>query len=452
MDATKYADTIGTSASPGDLRGLNPGGARWIAVVNGFAAANDGGGGVFYWDAASVVADDGGTIIQVTGVSTGRWVRVFSGALNVRWFGAASSTIAARTAGIKAALLAAAGASKQAVYFPPGTYDVNDELVVPDGTTVSGDGWSSQVRQNTREKNLFVSGTGCVFRGLHLIGDRYLLGDTGTPASLFDKNNGVYAQGKRGITVTDCFIERCEAGGVKFEGCRDVAVLNNRFFANPNPGSFSGSASDVVLWSSSGAARILIHGNYCLSNNSQGIYVDALGGDSDVIVSNNICVTLDPSTCTLQGTWSEQAAAGVQRRHGIIIGYSSNTSGPRCVVEGNLCRNTGWTGIYKPSNGSGPVLISSNVCSLNGLVSGNSLAGGIFIAQSGNEEVIGNYIVDYQNPGGATGGITVNAVGTQALPTLISNNTVRASKDCSGGSPCFAWEAEHHSVGGPQRG
>jgi len=56
--------------------------------VLGYYAKGDGGGGLFYWDAASTEADNGGTIIQANAITTGRWKRVFSGAVNVKWFGA----------------------------------------------------------------------------------------------------------------------------------------------------------------------------------------------------------------------------------------------------------------------------------------------------------------------------------------------------------------------------
>ncbi len=36
---------------------------------------NDGGGGIYFWDASSTATQDGVTIIQVTGVTTGRWMR-----------------------------------------------------------------------------------------------------------------------------------------------------------------------------------------------------------------------------------------------------------------------------------------------------------------------------------------------------------------------------------------
>jgi len=54
--------------------------------VLGYYSKGDGGGGLFYWDAASTEADNGGTIIQATAITTGRWKRVFSGAVNVKWF------------------------------------------------------------------------------------------------------------------------------------------------------------------------------------------------------------------------------------------------------------------------------------------------------------------------------------------------------------------------------
>lgn len=56
--------------------------------VLGYYEAGDGGGGTFFWDASSTATDNGGTVIAATGVTTGRWTRVYSGAVNVKWFGA----------------------------------------------------------------------------------------------------------------------------------------------------------------------------------------------------------------------------------------------------------------------------------------------------------------------------------------------------------------------------
>jgi len=59
-----------------------------LATVLGYYSYGDNGGGDFYWSSASVETDNGGTIIQVTGVVTGRWKRVFNNVINIRQFGA----------------------------------------------------------------------------------------------------------------------------------------------------------------------------------------------------------------------------------------------------------------------------------------------------------------------------------------------------------------------------
>ena len=59
-----------------------------IVTVSGYYTPGDGGGGQFYWDASSTATDNGGTVIKVTALSTGRWLRVFDDRISVRWFGA----------------------------------------------------------------------------------------------------------------------------------------------------------------------------------------------------------------------------------------------------------------------------------------------------------------------------------------------------------------------------
>jgi len=61
---------------------------RSTAIVLGYDAPNDGGGGQFYWNATSVLPPDGAMVLQVTGVASGRWLRITENrTLNFRWFG-----------------------------------------------------------------------------------------------------------------------------------------------------------------------------------------------------------------------------------------------------------------------------------------------------------------------------------------------------------------------------
>src|SRR3954468_24366836 len=60
-------------------------------LLDGYVAANDGGDGVFVWRATLADQDNGGTVVRPDGVAPadpGRWVRRYSGTVNVRWFGA----------------------------------------------------------------------------------------------------------------------------------------------------------------------------------------------------------------------------------------------------------------------------------------------------------------------------------------------------------------------------
>jgi hypothetical protein len=59
-------------------------------VARGYYNAGDGGGGLFVWHPESAAKEDQGTILASK--PSGRWYRVYSGALNVRWFGAWGNT------------------------------------------------------------------------------------------------------------------------------------------------------------------------------------------------------------------------------------------------------------------------------------------------------------------------------------------------------------------------
>jgi len=92
-DVTKQVDTIA------DLKLLD--GSHKLVYVTGYHTAGDGafGSHFFEWDATSVEADNGGTIIALTGVTTGRYKLKYDSAVNVKWFGAKGSTDTPKTTG-----------------------------------------------------------------------------------------------------------------------------------------------------------------------------------------------------------------------------------------------------------------------------------------------------------------------------------------------------------------
>lgn len=70
---------LGSVANYTDLRAYGVHNDNDVMVVLGYAAEGDGGGGTFWFDAASTVADDDGTVIRPNDIAAGdpgRWIRL----------------------------------------------------------------------------------------------------------------------------------------------------------------------------------------------------------------------------------------------------------------------------------------------------------------------------------------------------------------------------------------
>lgn len=109
------------------------------AAVLGYYSKGDGGGGQFYWDSASVEADNGGTIIQVTGITTGRWKRIVNtSTISIKWFGCRGDGVTNDSAALNKAIdtfandLVGGGVD---LLFPKGTYILGD-IKIPRGITL----------------------------------------------------------------------------------------------------------------------------------------------------------------------------------------------------------------------------------------------------------------------------------------------------------------------------
>lgn len=103
----------------------------------GYSTEGDGGGGKFYWDIASTLADNGGTIIKATAISTGRWLRVYSGPVIAKWFGAKGDGATNDTIAIQGAE-SVIGVTE--IYLTEGTYIVTSYTLTK---TYRGEGFIS---------------------------------------------------------------------------------------------------------------------------------------------------------------------------------------------------------------------------------------------------------------------------------------------------------------------
>jgi hypothetical protein len=106
-------------------------------MVLGHTSTADGGGGMFAWRGESTAEPDGGIVVRGYGKEKGRWHRVESDPINVRWFGAKGDGAEATDA-IQAALNAAPRGGM--VRVPAGVYAISRPLKMHQGTHLTGDG------------------------------------------------------------------------------------------------------------------------------------------------------------------------------------------------------------------------------------------------------------------------------------------------------------------------
>jgi hypothetical protein len=199
-------------------------GTATTVLVHGAASAGDGGSGTFRKVSGSTYIDNAGTVITPSGGSDSvAWLRLYSGEINARWFGANPSLTNNQPA-IQAALNAANNAGE--VHLPPGDYKITSPLSIPRGVSLTGaGGMASQITANGCDAIRFTFTTGfgnCILRGLYLVGMN--------PISV---QHGINAPGTNntadelyGITIENCLI-RYFSVGIHFRSVRNFTLVNN---------------------------------------------------------------------------------------------------------------------------------------------------------------------------------------------------------------------------------
>jgi hypothetical protein len=135
--ALRWADTVLGASPPatrtGDLATKNSSaiGGAVLVLAKGCVTAGDGGGGLFYWESGVTTGDDGGTIIVPTPSPAGRWRRICSGPLDVRWFGAQGNGSTDDSVAFTKA--AAAAGSAGCILLSGGTYKLAQPLTLSCG-------------------------------------------------------------------------------------------------------------------------------------------------------------------------------------------------------------------------------------------------------------------------------------------------------------------------------
>lgn len=120
------------------------------ARTSGFATSTDGGDGLWVYNSASSATEDLGLVVQPN-VGSGRWLRAYSGALNLRWFGAKGDGVTDDAVPLQATVDAAITLGK-CVFIPEGTYLTTVNIAINDNVEIYGVG---------KVKSQILAGVGC---------------------------------------------------------------------------------------------------------------------------------------------------------------------------------------------------------------------------------------------------------------------------------------------------
>lgn len=284
------SEEVASIAALKALKGM--GSLQYSVRVLGYHTAGDGGGGEFYWDSASSATDNGGTVIAANAGGVGRWRRVYSGLLNIRWFGAKGDGTTDDINKINTALLAGSA------LVPSGTFRTTTTIDIPAATCLIGEGVASVILLDhdfrgigmTADyacvKNLKVRGNGAAVspvagRGAihgevadHLIIENVWVNDA--------RSTGISFGSCDDVTLSNFIVDNTYEHGVYFSACTEVAVSNGVI---KNAGKATGGTAGYGF-KLSNCSKVVGNNVNVINADTYGVVVDATTASSKIGLSN----------------------------------------------------------------------------------------------------------------------------------------------------------------------
>ena len=364
----------------------------------GRASERDGGEGQWLYDSASTTTANVGTILAIDGGGAGRFFRIYSGALNIRWFGAAGDNTADDTSEIQAAYTAIPSTGGT-VFWPDGTYKTSAAIVVKANTRtvfsagaaidpvalasftqVTFDGavaWGYCLFKNTNhggsgssvDDNISYDGVRCIpTRGVFS-----WYGGTSWNGHMISSRNAT------NLRIENCYCENmadlCSvlktAGAVVvgnwsegasnsaydfWDSCSDVVLRDNTSIRSSN--SCNVNTADTFVAVTGLTRNFLIEGNVFYGGRGSGIFVSPLDNASvcrDIRIIGNFFDMENDNNATTNAI-TVQSSSGVLIHNNtisrVIAGYSpiivtvhaSNVASVGCVITNNTIINSALVG------------------------------------------------------------------------------------------------------------
>jgi parallel beta-helix repeat protein len=271
------------------------------AFIGGYYTDGDGGGGDFYWDAVSVEADNGGTIFQVTGTTTGRWKRIYSGSVSVKWFGAKGDGVVDDTVALSNAFswLSASNYRKligntNDSYLCKQTLPITSSAGIFDGNgcifyhAVTSNNplfiFNNTSQSPFELRNFTVFGSGTVGNVISIFGAL-----AGSPSFLTIDNvkvNSVIGTGKNstGTSVPSCFVWCENSMTIRITNCTIYNSSGGIYFTNTQKILISNTTIDTILTGRhlylNGCRHIVINGRSIINGGTNSGQCEFIGNTS----------------------------------------------------------------------------------------------------------------------------------------------------------------------------
>ena len=141
---------VGKCSSVAQLRTIVAENNGQLITLDSYRPGSNKGGGIFQWNATSNDPDDGGVVIAVTGVVTGRWIRQVNGRYTPEMYGA-DGTKTNDPSAVKSVL------QHQKYVLFSGVYYMNDEFVT-NGHNIEGGSTGEYYGDGSKTKIVFFGG------------------------------------------------------------------------------------------------------------------------------------------------------------------------------------------------------------------------------------------------------------------------------------------------------
>jgi hypothetical protein len=249
-----------------------------VIDVLGYFNPGDNGGGSFYWDDSSVETANNGTIFISNLSLTGRWKRIYSSEINVRWFGAKGD------GGDDSPSFNAAIDTGLNIFVPEGSYSVSG-LSLHWNQSIYGESTLSELHANqTNQPLLTISRFGRV-RELTLYSQQYVLNENFIAINVLDQGNTVICDALRivggftnaiklsdsnNVVISNCYISGMMACQIQIQGGTHNIIENN----------YLEKCSGTSFIKLVNAPSVTIKNNYIAGGNQdrpqgQGIYAES---------------------------------------------------------------------------------------------------------------------------------------------------------------------------------